>query len=338
MKKWIKLGISLVAVLTMAVSVQAAEWNFYGSARVETFWEDKDIADTTSLDMALQENARIGAKVTVSDDLKARFEYGTKGGSANIRQLWGEWNFGAGKFLVGQTYTPIYTVYSNSAYDDGGALEGYGATSASRKAMLRLSFGGLQIAAVEPGTDALTGTATEVTMPKMELAYTAKFDAVDVKLAGGYQSYEIDSAYDINSYVLSIGAKAKFGAAYLAGSFFTGQNLEPYGFKFASDVDPALTGTSGVDDSEEFGYHLVAGYKLNDMLTLEAGYGYLEAELDQSGSREDDASQYYLQGKITLAPGVYVVPEIGVVDEGKDSSGTEEEETTYFGAKWQINF
>lgn len=340
MKKWIKGAAALVAVLSLTASAQAAEWNFYGSARMETFYTDVDDnsgSDQQNLVHTLQSNGRIGAKITVNDNLKARFEYGSKS-TVNLRQLWGEWNFGPGKLLVGQTYTPIYTAYSNSGYDSSNGLEKYGATSASRQPMVRLTFGGFRVAAVEPETDALTGTSTEVTFPKVEASYTAKFDTVTVKAAAGYQSYEIDDAWDINSYVLSIGAKANLGPVYLAGSCFTGQNLAPYGFKLASDVDPSLSGTSSVDDTEEFGFNLIFGYKFNDMFSMEAGYGYMEAELDQAGSKEDDASQYYLMGKITMAPGVYIMPEIGIQDEGEDSSGNEESETTYVGAKWQINF
>jgi hypothetical protein len=77
------------------------------------------------------------------------------------------------------------------------------------------------------------------------------------------------------------------------------------------------------------------------MLKFEAGYGSLETELDRPGTYEDCASAYYVNCQITLAPGVTVTPEIGVIDnEDKTVGGavTEEGETTYWGAKWMINF
>ena len=86
------------------------------------------------------------------------------------------------------------------------------------------------------------------------------------------------------------------------------------------------------------GFTFCAGYKVNDMFSFEAGYGYSEGELDQAGAVEDDAQAYYVQAKITLAPGVYIVPEIGVIDELNDSTGAEQSDTLYYGAKWQINF
>ncbi|MCG8568153.1 MAG: porin [Desulfobacterales bacterium] len=335
-----KVAALLVTTLGLAASAQAAEWNFYGSARVETFISDTDEngSSTTEYSQMLQENARIGAKVRVSDSLRARFEYGTKGSNANIRQIWGEWTFGSGSLLVGQTYTPIYNSYSSSVYDNGRGLEGYGVISASRKPMVRLKFGGFQVAAVSPASKVLTGTtASENNIPKLEMGYTMKFNSGSVKLVGGYNTYELDNKYDVDSYVVGIGGKVKFGAAFLAGSIYTGQNLGPYGFKNSPNDDPTIS-ANNVVDNESMGFTLIAGYKFNDMVKVQAGYGYTESELDQANSKEDDASQYYLQAKLTLAPGVYIVPEIGFVDEGKDANGNQEEEVTYYGAKWQINF
>ena len=341
MKKWFKTAaILLVALATGLGTAQAAEWNFYGSARMETFITDTDngTSSTTEFSEELQSNARIGAKVTVSDSINARFEYGSKSSGVNLRQLWGEWNFGKGSLLVGQTYTPIYATYSATVFDSGRGLEKYGAISASRQPMIRLSFGGLQLAAVEPESKVLTGTTTSEThMPKLEAGYTMKFNSGSVKCVAGYNTYELDNTHDVDSWVVGIGGKFEFGPAFLAGSVYTGQNLGPYGFKNSPADDPKISGGTVVDN-ESVGYTFIAGYKVNDMVTLEAGYGYTESEMDESGSKEDDASQYYLQAKLTLGTGVYIVPEIGFVDEGKDSTGAQEDEITYYGAKWQINF
>jgi len=46
----------------------------------------------------------------------------------------------------------------------------------------------------------------------------------------------------------------------------------------------------------------------------------------------------YVQAVITMGKGCYIIPEIGVVDLGDDTAGAEEGDTTYYGAKWQINF
>ena len=164
----------------------------------------------------------------VSDELKARFEYGASGGSANVRQLWGEWNFGAGKFLVGQTYTPIYTAYSSQAFDEDLGLEKYGTISASRKPMLQLTFGDFKIAAVQPGTKTLSGTSTaEINMPKIEASYQLKLNALTLDMVAGYNAYELDDTYDVTSYIVGLGAEVKLGAAYLNGTVFMGKTSAP---------------------------------------------------------------------------------------------------------------
>lgn len=49
----------------------------------------------------------------MSDELTGGFEYGS---GVNLRKLYGEWNFGAGSLLIGQTYTPLNYFYSNQVY------------------------------------------------------------------------------------------------------------------------------------------------------------------------------------------------------------------------------
>jgi len=62
--------------------------------------------DTRNFEQKRYGHARIGAKVKVSDKLTGQFEYEALGGKANLRILWGEWNFGAGSLGIGQQYTP----------------------------------------------------------------------------------------------------------------------------------------------------------------------------------------------------------------------------------------
>jgi hypothetical protein len=148
----------ILLVLGLAAPVMAAEWNMYGSARMATFWVDYDAEDVSTeglsadeiaevadalgvsvatinalgrddegLQHALQGNSRIGANVKVSDQIGGRFEFGVNEASVTSRQLYGTYNFGSGKLLVGQTYTPVSSFfYSNSVFGDDGDLLGVG--------------------------------------------------------------------------------------------------------------------------------------------------------------------------------------------------------------------
>jgi hypothetical protein len=46
----------------------------------------------------------------------------------------------------------------------------------------------------------------------------------------------------------------------------------------------------------------------------------------------------YLQSVITLAPGVYVIPEVGYYDYDNNADGDDAGSLIYFGGKWQIDF
>jgi hypothetical protein len=92
------------------------------------------------------------------------------------------------------------------------------------------------------------------------------------------------------------------------------------------------------------GYALAVGFKINDMISIEAGYGANDGEWDISGGTfEQDNSAYYVNLPITLAPGVKVVPEFYKFDYGETEIGSFQKkradgEQTGFGAVWYISF
>jgi hypothetical protein len=334
--------IGIVTAFTM--SAAAADWNFYGSARVATFQVDTDAPgnDTDNFSMSLHSNSRIGASVRASDTLLGNFEYGASRGNVNLRKLYGEWHFNTGKLLVGQTYTPLNWIYSNQVYGTDNDLKAQGFIYSGREPMIKLTFGTFQIAMVEPDTDDLgTGFASEVKFPAIEAAYSCTRNFITLEAAGGYHSYELANGgitYDIDSYIFALGARFKFGAAYLNTAGFAGKNV---GNLIALSVDgdnkwddgfAAISGTR-VLDNDSMGFALVAGYKLNDRFTFEAGCGYVQSDLEGTPG-DDEARTYYTNVTVHLAPGVFFVPEIGRFD-GKEA---DDAQTTYYGVKWQIIF
>jgi len=371
-KKMKKLMVMVAALAMLSTSAYAADWNFYGSARISTFYTSSEAINTAGstsddqYEQGLQGNARLGATVKVSDELTGGFEYGAGGGVANIRKLYGEWNFGAGKLLVGQTYTPLNWFYSDQVYGTDNDLLAQGGVYSGREGMLQLTFGGLKVALLAPNTStdvdpayvnadpeapAVTDIAvasTETKMPGIEVSYAMAMDNFGVKLGAGYQSFDAKvgtTDYSVDSYVIALGGSANFGAMYVNANIYGGQNV---GNMFAIDVDGSNDWDGGMGaftqnaaetavifvDNDALGMLIVAGFTLNDMFNFEAGYGYIETEYDINGVAKDKAQSYYLNSTITLAPGVFFVPEIGVVD--GDEAG--DNKTDYFGIKWQINF
>lgn len=343
----------LVAALAMITgSAYAAEWNFYGNARIATFVVDNDnpggVNDDTDYTQSLQSNSRIGANIKVSDELTGRFEYGT---GVNVRLLYGTWNFGAGAFTVGQIWTPVNQFQSNQVYAGDNGLGGWGAAYAGRQPALQLTFGGLNIAALSTFSPAVVaGADNDVSLPRLEASYAYKFDMGSVKLIAGYQTFEVNTATysaDIDSYILGADGSVKFGAFTLGAGGWFGQNIGTYSswgngvmVDTSTGVDgmPVVSALGNVTDNDAFGFFVTAGFKVNDGLMFEAGYGFAQTELDVAGAQDDEVESYYLQSTIGLAPGVFFVPEIGVVDYKDNAAGVDETEVLYYGVKWQINF
>lgn len=352
-----KVIIAIAALAMIASSAYAADWNFYGSARVSTFYETTKKDNTADVDgfaQALQSNSRIGANVKVSDELSGRFEYGASDGNANVRLLYGEWNFGAGSLLVGQDWTPLVMWNSSQTWGTDNGLWGVGEYGGHRLAQLKLKIGGFRLALMAPDVDFMNidgaklnseaaagdSFSTEVTIPAIALKYIFSADNYNLKAIAGYSSFEIIDAAgnkDVDSYVVGVGADISFGKLWIGTSIHAGSNVGNLGTEW---VNNTYTGTGyakyegGVlTDNDAIGYQLVVVYTVSDMIGLEAGYGHCETELDDDVSGEDKVDSYYIQAPVTLAPGVVVTPEIGVVDWQEDG-----EKTTYFGAKWQINF
>ena len=339
----------IFAVLCLAAPAMAADWNFYGSARMATFWVDVDpdvagVDSDADLQWAQQGNSRIGANVKFNDEIGGGFEMSDSFGK---RKLFGTYNFGAGQLLLGQTYTPSAIFASNSVFDGDGDLLGIGEFYEGRLPMVQLTFGGFKLALITPSTVGPTAD-TDTTIPKIEAAYTFKADMFSIMGFAGYNTTTDEGGavgggdLDYDSYVAGLGVGLNFGALYVNLGAHMGQNLGNYGAYQPYLDDGAAVNAAGTDvlDNDGLGYLAVVGFKLSDMFTIEAGYGHEETELDAeagAASNTQEADQYYLNATINITKGFFIVPEVGMINLSEDAS-PEEPETFYVGAKWQINF
>ena len=370
MKKLIVIFAVIAMVGAFTATTMAAEWNFYGSARMATFYVSDDpggdASSSDNLNWDLQGNSRIGANVKFNDQIGGRFEYGS---GPNLRLLYGTYNFDGGQILLGQAYTPSTSFYSDSVFDGDGDLLGVGQFYIGRVPMIQLKMGGFKVALIKPNvgstlstgstepeypddgllfTDGVgplldTATTTEVSFPKIEVSYEYKADQFFVDVFGGYQTYEEFGSeagdQDVDSYVVGIGGGTNFGAMYLKAGVHFSQNQGQYGvYNPAGMGDEAKIINGQLVDVDGFGYLIVLGYKASDSINIEAGYGSEQNELDTSGSNEDETVQYYANLTYTITPGFFVVPEIGFIDRKDDVNGDDDGDIFYGGVKWQINF
>lgn len=357
MKKLLVIA-ALLVFMTGSVAY-AADWNFYGSARVNTTYTkfDNDMfadptkaalfgrgsgPDTKNFEQKLYGNARIGANVKVSDSLTGKFEYGALGGKANMRILWGEWNFGAGSLGVGQNYTPLLFPYSNQTYSINGFNKGdhnmstFGMLYGSRKPMIRLKFGTFQLAFVEPrarvyyeptaagsGAPAYIAGAqpnTETLIPSIQAKYKYDFESGHISLAGGYQTFDVlngSNEYSVNSYILGLGGRVNFGGVYLKGNIWGGQNVGNMADILVSNAlfSTAANAGAGNFDGDGWGY---ASY--ND--------GSLGGT---AGIIDRDALAGLFVAGYTIREGLYLEAGIGYVETELDKAGSSKDEAlTYY--------
>jgi hypothetical protein len=208
----------------------------------------------------------------------------------------------------------------------------------------------------------------DATIPKIEASYQFDIASHSIWLGGGYQTFDGvafrnlgEDSKSIDSYVLGLGWLTNWGPFYFNGDVFIGQNGDQYQMTFQQGNDAAYFDpvTREVIDNQQLGFSVVAGWKFNDMLKIEAGYGWLENKLNRSNftnnagvvldDPKDDMYSVYVQLPITVSPGFTIIPEIAYFDwkdneinpragtgtiNGVDDEGT----TTYFGAVWRITF
>ncbi len=339
----------------------AVEWDFYGSVRMQTFNENQDEnTSATGYDdrdsrWGLNAVSRIGAKVH-KGDIGGGFEYGHKyahdhghdSSSLTLRKIYGTWDFGVGELTIGKTYTPIHFV-TNQVYDNDYGLRGFGAFYVYEP-MIQVEIEGFKLALITPGVgDAGLGAAFrdyDTTLPKVEASYTLAMDTFSIKAFGGWSTFEVvnaaDREYDVTCYIYGVSGVVNVGPVTLKAMIWEGQNVDLYGLSYNQEVDFEPDYVAAVDDIRDnngYGGVVSIGVKINDVIGVEAGYGYVTGEDDPVGkNHKDDAWAAYLQAPITLAQGVTVVPEIGHYDYEEDDGNADQGYESYFGAKWQISF
>jgi hypothetical protein len=366
--------IVVLAILALAVPASAADWSFSGDARMQTYSAEfsKELSGLGRAD-----TDTVWAKSDVLSRFTATVKSGDVMGYIQLRPLvanpfrhwFGEWDFGSGKLLVGKTWA-VNTYFTNNQNFNENYYGAFGNLNdiRARVDQIQLKFGGLQIGFLTPYTGRGNGLNTlasdttvgrvdaDVTIPLIEAGYTFKMDTMSFKINAGYQTYDADYAavgaasddtHSIDSYLIGGAWMANFGAFYANVEAHYGQNMGNMGQNIFTDQYADFDANGKVADNTGYAYNLTLGFKINDMFTIEGGYGYIYGEDDVAGwtsdQKEDDATAYYVQFPITLAEGVYLIPEVGKFDFGdrdlQDGNGkVDQGDVTYWGANWKIAF
>jgi hypothetical protein len=372
--------IAVLAVLLFAAPAFAADWAFYGSERIGTWYTERSYprnsdsygsGDDAATQMYFQGNSRLGAKVkadAVSGQIELGLGAGGDGGDTSVatRRAYGTWKINdLASLKVGKDFSPVTDFVSNQWFDSDNDLYGTGNFYGRRPAGVTLILGGFELAALVPtyGAD-LNTTANGVTgatgntdpdsyNPRFEATYTLKLGAGYIRPFGGFQYYTVKPGasttvtdeLDVWSWVLGVSTSWNIGAFSIGGQLSYGANQGAVngwqtGYNARSSSSPYLKGGDDIADVYTLQALIVPAIKFTDTLRFEAGFGYRQDNADGAPgfSQKDEAWVAYLQALITMAPGVYLAPEVGYIDYMDGVNGNSQGYQWYVGAKWQIDF
>lgn len=379
----------VLLVLGLASPVMAADWYFYGSIRNHLGYYSQDenfsggvtrgldetIAATDTSDDAgtvlnLSAQSRFGAKAVASDQLYGVMELGL--GTANttyLRLLYGSWNFGPGKLIVGKNYTPATFLGYSSMDGDVGAsgdanLLVSGLPFISRQPLIELQLGTFELALIQhnsgAGWDAIgvlpPYSDPDFNIPRIEAAYVFRTPVVAIRPVAAFQTYDVtlDATGEdksVTSYMGGLGVSLTLGPAYIKATGAYYQNPMNYGninfvvestYQYAS-ID--FTNPTDLEDATMITGTFVVGAKITPMLGVEGGFVYTKAERDNVNAAgetgEETGYLYYLQAPLKLAKGVTIIPEIGYLDRGDNEVGPLSADLgtqSYFDVNFRIDF
>jgi hypothetical protein len=381
--------IAVFAVLLFVAPAFAADWSFYGSERIATWYNSRDYGESpqndvngqssdASTQLYLQGNSRFGAKVK-ADKVTGQIELGLTAagngdggdGTANVRRAYGVWKFSdTASLKVGKDYSPVTDFISNQWYDGDNDMLGTGNFYGRRPALLGLTIGNFEIAALTPSYGYLTnnnagdaGNGTGITgataganpnsyIPRFEAAYQLTLGSGYIRPFGGFQYYSVNQgtsnltdSIDMWSYVVGISTSWNIGAFSIGGQVSYGMNegdVTSWAFGYANrSASQAVLKANGKDVEDVYTYQamIVPALKFTDTLRFEAGFGWrLDQVSDVTNVRDTGQWITYLQAMITMAPGVFLCPEVGYIDYMDNSAGNDAGYQWYAGAKWQIDF
>ena len=350
----------------------ANEWNLYGSARMATYYvRDRNpslatlgLTETHQLQWQFQPNSRIGAKVR-GHKFDGRVEIGVNIPNASLRFIYGVWKFSDDwKLRIGQDNTPILYGLSNQVFNNDQNLYQLGNAWGGRKGQIAIEGRGFKFAAITPVTRVGVSPASNVKSvnvrtywPKIEASYLFHFDdGKSVHFFGGVEDSFFDAVLNdgtirngrLTALVFGAGGAMNIDPGYINAQvswYRDGAAAGWLGSALQGDATVTVTPVIGRNGRPQNVDSLMAmlaiGYVQTERVRFETGIGYLRNKGKGENKFTNNYYAVYLQSLLTLAPGVFLVPEIGYIDFGK-VTGTGPDrglgELWYLGAKWQINF
>jgi hypothetical protein len=253
-----KCVVVLMAAL-LAIPALAADWSFYGSERVGTWYTERSYpresnsygsGDDAATQWFFQGNSRLGAKVRadkVTGQIELALGAGDDGGDTSVatRRAYGVWKFSdIGSVKVGKDFSPVSDIINNQVFNSDDDLYGNGNFFGRRPAGVTLMLGNFELAALVPsygadlnttanGVNGATGnTDPDSYIPRLEASYNLNFNAGYIRPFGGFQSYTVKPGasatvtdeLDVWSWVLGVSTVWDIGSFSIGGQASYGMN------------------------------------------------------------------------------------------------------------------
>jgi len=281
--------------------------------------------DDDELAWKLGGTARIGANVkwgNIGGEFQYRQNENPLGGDflATTALLYGYWDFGPGRLIVGKDWSPYHFITSDMCGPGGGECSGvgFGTIYGGRRSQLKLRMGGFQFALIEPVTrstnaagtagvpnapfDVATGNFlaapaggyldTDQTLPAISAAYTFNLGPSQLYIGGLYNTltHEVSTAtgikdIDVDSWILGLGWKVAFGPFYVNGALQYSNNVTGSTNASPLGMIPRYqfidsTNNYNTEDSTFYSAQLVLGFNLTSTFKLEGGVIWETASAD----------------------------------------------------------
>jgi hypothetical protein len=293
-------------------------WSFYGSARMDTFyqWSDKwyDAPNGTNQWSYWGQpvNSRIGATVN-KGALGGKIEIGLTGDSSHdirTRLIYGTYTVNDLTLLVGQDYSPLGGLsYSNQIYGSDTDMQDYGIIDELRVPQIKISYKGLEVAFIDPINQASADyfrpdfidddgelvdpkTGDEVLLPHVELKYGMATDKFFVDLFGGYGTFKEKSDYPgvdpkkVTAHAYGANVGVTLDPAYASIHLYRAVNPNQLGLTDDVSANCFIDENEDMHNSRTVGMAAMAGFKVNDKVNLEAGIAYIANKVRQYDTYE----------------------------------------------------
>jgi len=340
------LGVFLVGQALSAV-------DFYGNARIGYWYDmqDKDYTgseDRIVLDYGLFSTSRFGANFK-GEAYTGKVEFSLSGAGAKLRQIWGEYDFGNIKLLIGQYYTGFFDLPNQATSIVLGGenlMIGYGLMYDSRHPMIKLSLeNGMYLIFMEPKLiDPASAGGVDALFPKINFGCRMNLGNLMIHPTFGINMSQYNEDFaaggideSVLAYVTAVSTKYCAEKYNILAQVSYGQNVADYGMLSAATGGNAAWINSEVENATTMGGYFELTYKLCPAKNLTAGFGYFSTDRDDYDD-PDTAWTGYLQAKINLHSKMFIMPEVGMINEAEDGMGNKEGSHKYFGLNFQADF